>query len=165
MRLFLFGSISIALCACTTMSSKEMETRAYQILDFCLEQVVSMTGNAISAEADRAYLHVDKRYSWAIFSHGAVGTFGERSLDAKIVLSCGVLNGPPMRVVFMGVPLEYPLIDELGQEYVDSPEGAIEFLFKRKGEKFEYCCSQPFDEDNFYKHNPDFPWNPNLVGS
>lgn len=146
------------------MSFGKMETRAREVLELCLGEVKRVSGESLSVAADRAYVYVDKEGSWVIFSHGEIGSFGQAGQDSGVIYSCGVLNGPPAKAVFLGAPLKDALIDEPGREYFDTPEGTTEILFKREGEEFNYCCSQPFDEKNFDKHNPDFPWT-GQVGS
>lgn len=123
-----------------------------------------MTGEPLSSKADQAYLYADDRGYWIDFTHGSLGTFGERSLDHSVVISCAVLKEPNLKLVYLGGPMKDPLVQEPERDQFDSPEGATEVLFKREDGQFKYCCSQLFDERNLDKHNPNFPWEKGRVG-
>ncbi|WHI49938.1 hypothetical protein P3339_15960 [Microbulbifer sp. MLAF003] len=141
-----------------------MKAQYTQVLDYCLEEVEGLTGKPLSPKADQAYLYADGKGYWIDFTHGSLGTFGERSLDHSVVISCAVLKEPSLKLVYLGRPLKDPLLQEPEMDQFGSPEGATEVLFKREDGQFKYFRSQLFDEKNIEKHNPNFPWKKDRAG-
>lgn len=144
--------------ACAPPDSAGLKAQHEKVIGYCLSEVERLTGKPLSSKADRAYLQDDRTGYVVYFTHGTIGTFGERSLDYSVVMSCAALKEPRLKLVYLGKPQEDPLVQEPEEDQFDSPEGSIEVLFKRESGRFEYCCSQPFDEKNIEKNNPDFPW-------
>lgn len=149
--------------ACVYDGSASSRAQSISALDFCLQAASEFPEARISPEVDQAYVYMLEEGFWVYFTHGAMGTFGKRSHDYYVDLSCAVLTGPPLDLVHLGRPLEDAVVNEPRRNYFEDPEGTIEVLFRRNDESFEYCCSQTFNEANIYKSNPHFPWNRETV--
>lgn len=145
---------------CQNLAVKNTESSYENVLSYCLEEISKRTGAPLSPKADQAYLQYDKKGYFVAFTHGALGTFGKRSLDYSLVMGCAVVTEPKMKLVYLGQPMKDTLVEEPEMNQLETnPEGSTEILFIREDGKFKYCCSQPFDEKNIEKHNPNFPWN------
>ncbi|MDE0155658.1 MAG: hypothetical protein OXS28_08660 [Gammaproteobacteria bacterium] len=132
-------------------------TRGYKEISLCINEYTRLTGESISDEIDRVYLEVFKNLDGLLFTKGAVGTFGKRSPTYGARLSCAVKND---RVIYLEVPLRQLLIhdsnNDISKAYEEYHQGTvIELLYLRNNDRFEFCCSQPFNLDNIDKHNPD----------
>lgn len=88
------------------------------------------------------------------FTHGDVGTFGSRSPDYRVLLGCGAVYGSSLETLFLGEPMQDPLLDTPDRDYFVTPAGSTELRFVRTDSGFEYCCSQRFTRTNLVIHNP-----------
>ncbi|MBL4827097.1 MAG: hypothetical protein JKY66_05185 [Spongiibacteraceae bacterium] len=157
--LVLFSTVS-----CTSVISSSLQESGLEVIQHCISETEKYTNQAFSPQVDRAYVHVLKDGYWVIFMHGRLGTFGKIGANSKTIWSCAVLdNSDSLNIVFLGAPLTNDLVNKPSEIPNENEENITELLFNRVGDRFEYCCSQKFDEKNIDKHNPDFPWDKNKV--
>lgn len=131
--------------------------RGHDEIALCVAEYTRLAGESISDEIDRVYINVFKNLDGLSFTRGAVGTFGKRSPTYRSHVVCSVKNGEV--VDLQGSNWEI-LVNRSGSDiteaYKEYDEGTVmELLYLRIGDRFEFCCSQPFDEKNIDKHNPD----------
>ncbi|MCY4362923.1 MAG: hypothetical protein OXE42_12190 [Gammaproteobacteria bacterium] len=152
----------LMLCYCSQAvpggeAEDALSIRGYEELTLCVTEYKRLTGEPIADEIDRAYIDVFKNLDVVAFTEGAVGTFGKRSPTYRSHVVCAVKQG---EVVDLTAPLMQLWVDKSGDDISEAnkeyQEGTvIELLYLRDGDRFEFCCSQPFDEKNIDKHNPD----------
>lgn len=126
-------------------------------ITLCKAEYTRLTGSPIADEIDRVYIHVFNNLDGLLFTNGAVGTFDKRSPAYASWLSCAVKKG---EVVSLVEPFTRRLIHDsdnvISEAYKEYHEGTvIELLYLRVNDRFEFCCSQPFDVNNIDKRNPD----------
>ena len=104
---------------------------------------------------NQIYVDVFESGHSVAFTHGAVGTFGKRSLEYNSLWGCGITEG---KIVFLSNFKSVEIIDELRKyPFNDYTQDVKEYLFlKNESGVFEFCCVQNFDENNIDKHNPNF---------
>ncbi len=145
----------LLLTACT--NSDRSSTPSYNIdfvVSMCKEKIENETASVLSNGVDRVYVDSFKNGYSVSFSDGAVGTFGKRSEDVRSVWVCGVSQN---KVVYLSELDALPVIDQLeNYPYENYDEDVKEYLYLRRDEYFEFCCSQNFNVNNIKKHNPDF---------
>jgi len=148
-------------CASLDVADADAILGAESAIASCINKLEYLAKRPSLEQVDHIYIDVfTGGYTLSFFS-GALGSFGKIGLDSRTIWACGVSDN---KVVFLGAPLRDPLIDDMDRyDFENYDEDVIEILFKRVGNEFEYCCSQKFDEKNIYKHNPDPPWNENMV--
>jgi hypothetical protein len=134
------------LAACA--SAPSVSQQSLQAIHSCLGESREKTGRPLAGEADRAYVYARGGSWWIYFTHGDSGTFGHRSDDYRILLTCGVTRTSGLTVVFLGETMQDPIIDLPKRPYFVTPEGSTELMFRREEGAFQYCCSQPFDRHN-----------------
>jgi hypothetical protein len=140
--------------------AETVDAKGLEIIGICQKELKRIEGGPIDSDADQAYVYMDEIGALVNFTHGALGTFGDRSADYGVVLMCEVVAGSPPTVTFMGRPLKDPIVDVPGKTRSStSVVGTTEILFQRVNGDFRFCCSQPYDEGNLGKHNPNFPWH------
>jgi hypothetical protein len=149
---------SLAITGGDTENS--LPVKGKEAIKLCMMKYTALTGEAMPEEIDRVYIDVFQDSYSVAFVHGAVGTFEKRSLDYKSVLVCAVSDG---EIDLMEEPMKDALFKRPGydtfEDYEEYEKGSVtELLYKRVNGQFEYCCSQPFDEKNIDKNNPNFPW-------
>lgn len=147
------GSLLVAFCVSEPRSNIEKYSR--EAMEFCIDEAENLSTELLTPDYDRVYVYARARGAWLYFSHGDSGTFGDRSVDYNVLLVCAVQDGPPMNIVFMGQPLQDPVIDDPDRNNFVSPEESTEVLFRRENGSIEYCCSQQFDSTNILRNNPD----------
>jgi len=164
MRNHFLNLLLIAFCSsCANLDVVDSDAilEAESVIASCISKLEHLTKHSSMEQVDRIYVYVFEGGYLLSFSNGAIGTFGKRSLTLKTIWACGVSDN---KVVFLGAFFRDPLIDDMDRyDFENYDEDVTEILFKRVGDEFEYCCSQKFDEKNIDKHNPDFPWNENMV--
>lgn len=156
--LILFAVVLYGSSAVTGEKAENaLSMRGYEQITLCMTEYTRLAGKPIADEIDRVYIHVFKNLDGLLFTKGAVGTFGKRSPTYASWLGCAVKKG---EIVSLKEPFTRILVRDSGNEvskaYKEYHEGTvIELLYLRDGDRFEFCCSQPFDEKNIDKHNPD----------
>lgn len=134
------------LVAC--VATRSVPDQSLAAIHSCLDEKKARTGRPLAGAADRAYVYARGGSSWIYFTHGDSGTFGRRSDDYGILLTCGVTRASGLTVVFLGETMQDPIIDLPERRYFVTPEGSTELLFRREDGAFRYCCAQPFDRLN-----------------
>ncbi|HEX7061820.1 MAG TPA: hypothetical protein VF200_07595 [Woeseiaceae bacterium] len=134
------------LTACAAAPSAPQQS--FQAIRLCLGESKARTGRALAGDADRAYVYARGGSWWIYFTRGDSGTFGYRSDDYRILLTCGVTGTSGLTVVFLGETMQDPIIDLPKRPNFVTPEGSTELMFRRDNGAFQYCCSQPFDRHN-----------------
>jgi len=148
-------------CASLDVVDSDAILEAESVIASCINKLEHLAKHSSMEQVDHIYVYVFEEGYLLSFFKEAKGTFGKIGLDSRTIWACGVSDN---KVIFLGAPLRDPLIDDMDRyDFENYDEDVIEILFKRVGNEFEYCCSQKFDEKNIYKHNPDPPWNENMV--
>lgn len=142
--------------SCVGRSAENIKTQGQDAIALCTSQVRQSTSMSFPGQIDHAYVYILPKGYWVIFEHGPLGTFGKRDVDSRTVFSCGLTKRPALKVVFLGAPLEKPVLRTVAPGYFSTLQGATELMFKRANGKFQYCCSQKADVQNFLRHNPRF---------
>lgn len=137
---------SLLAASCTGPGPSRMEQYSREALELCTNEAEYRAIDLQGPVLDRVSLYALAETAWLYFSHGDAGTSDQRSADYRLLLVCGVENGPPMNIVFMGQLFEDPVIDEPGRDYFVSPAGTTEVLYERVNGRFEYCCSRQLEE-------------------
>lgn len=147
-KLPVIGAVAVLVACAATASAPQKGLAAIRS---CLREKAARTGQPLAGEADRAYVYARGGAWWIYFTHGDSGTFGRRSDDYRILLTCGVTSASGLRVVFLGETMRDPIIDLPQRDPFVTPEGSTELLFRRESGTFQYCCSQPFDRHNILR--------------
>lgn len=152
----------VGLCYCSLAvtggrTEDALSRRGYDEIALCVAEYTRLAGAPIPDGIDRVYIDVFKNIDMLAFTEGAVGTFGKRSATYRSHLVCTVKQG---EVLKLSAPFRLPWVDKAGDDiseaYKEYHEGTVvELLYLRVDDRFEFCCSQPFDEKNIDKHNPD----------
>lgn len=95
-----------------TGNAGEIDLRGSRDIEYCMGNLDAHASSQTLIEADQAYVYLSEKVDWVIFSKGAVGTFGKRSLSYKTVMSCAVSPGTPGEVIFLGAPLKDAIINQ-----------------------------------------------------
>lgn len=151
-RTFVALAVTIPLLSACATPPVQHQSRA--VIAACLDELEHRAGQALAPEADRAYVYANENHYWVYFTHGDLGTFGRRSPDYRVLLDCGAVYGSPPETLFLGEPMQDPLLDTPDRDYFVTPAGSIELRFIRTDSGFEYCCSQPFKRTNLFMNNP-----------
>lgn len=151
-----------ALASCAPYQvSDTVISEAKTAIDLCTRTLHKKAGSNSLADVDRVYVDAFQGGIDISFSHGAVGSFGERSRDQRSVWVCGVTFNQVVLLVGGGISSN-PLVGTYDSHSYDNYEATvIELLFLRDGDKFKFHQAQIFDEKNLLKHNPDL--NRNLI--
>src|SRR5262245_7274174 len=80
-------------------------------IDLCVGEYTRLSGRVLDPEVDRAYVLAGVGQLDVLLTRGEVGTFGKRSESYRAYLSCGVLSSDSIKIIFLGEPLQDPLID------------------------------------------------------
>lgn len=134
--------------AVTCASTRPLPEQGLRAIDRCLEEVHERGVRSPGADADRAYVYARSGTLWIYFTHGDSGTFGKRSGDYRILLTCAVATRSGPSVVFLGETMQEPIVDAPGRSAFVTAEGTTELMFERVQGTFRFCCSQPFDPAN-----------------
>lgn len=136
---FLFATTLFCLAGCSGFAySNESEAQVKSVILQCRLEIEKKTGNDLSREVDRIYVDEFKAGYTVSFSHGAVGTFGVRSVDQKSVWGCGVTDG---NIVFLGNLSSPALIDQLDKySFEDYTQDVKEYLYVREGDGLSFVA-------------------------
>ncbi len=138
---------------------KDLGSRA---ITLCLEKISQATDNPLSAKADRAdvYIHDDSKAISVQFTHGALGTFLKRDKHYALVMGCGILRKPWLRVVLLFRPLGDLVFYAPGADYLYLGKGvkithSVELWYARSNNKFNFMKMQKFSFKNLLRNNPE----------
>ena len=82
---------------CAMTDNNEVQTA----INFCLNKYQSESGDSPIADIDRVYIHKSNGYMNLMFTHGEMGTFGDRDDDYTSFISCGVKSDKDVEVVYI----------------------------------------------------------------
>lgn len=119
-------------------------------INLCLNKYQSETGVAPTTEIDRVYIHESDDFMNLIFTHGEMGTFGDRSDDYATFISCGVKSGKSVEVVFIQNEKFEEVYSKQGFELSNlSFEliGVVEYLYKENNGKYSFYATQVFNPE------------------
>lgn len=125
-------------------------------INFCLNKYQSESGVSPAADIDRVYIHKSNGYMNLIFTHGEMGTFGDRADDYSSFISCGVKSEGNIEVVFIQnekfeevyAKQDFDL-SNLSFELADIKE----YLFKLSNGKYIFYGKQDFNPDKINNLN------------
>lgn len=162
--LFILGLSLLSACPSRRakfINSNELRNEGSQALVLCLKKIRRVTNKPLSYEADRAYVYIDDNSNgiFVMFTHGGWGTFSKRSPRYYLVVGCGILRLPSMRVVTLDSPMRNSIFDAPGADYFyfgkgSKPTDSMELWYSRESSGFHFIAMQRFSMNNYYRNNP-----------
>lgn len=152
--------IPLCLFACkkNNVVDPMLLSTAEQSIRFCVNEYVRLSGNTLSDEVDKAYVHVSLNRFGVLFVRGEVGTFGKRTSNYKAYLNCDVVaSAGLLKIYYLGSFMSDPLIKDPDADTIDHnfyEKKVKELLYKRSGDKFIFVAGQNFVEPVFHSDMP-----------
>ena len=147
--LILMLALCLFACGEKNMAETDIFSTAERAVKLCVSEYTRLSGKALFSEVDTAYVHISANRFGVLFTHGEVGTFGERSQDYRAYLSCGVLASDDLNIYYMDSPMSVPLIENPESDSIDGDfyEGNVkELIYRRSGNEFTFVAAQDFVE-------------------
>lgn len=138
-----------ALSSCDSVAQDEVNGYSVSVIQksvaLCVQRYEERTGQSLSSDIDRAYVHVSLDRFGIFFTHGEVGSFGPRSRDYEYFFGCGVhVSSSQTDIYYLGKPEEDAIIDR-GMRTIDRGfygEQVEEAVFMRSGVGFVFKAKQ-----------------------
>ena len=125
-------------------------------INLCLNKYQSEAGETPATEIDRVYIHKSGTLMNLLFTHGEMGTFGNRSNDYASYISCGVKSEKRLEVVFIQNEKFEEVYSKRGFDLADLSfelSGVEEYLYKVSNGKYIYHGKQVFNPDKINNLN------------
>lgn len=155
MKYVIFSIVTFITSSCifsgNNMLGKDKVLGAYKAVEFCKNEYIHLSNKVFHKDIDRVYVLASNNKMDLLFTHGEVGTFGDRSDKYKSFLSCGVLNTEDFELYFLGEPLKDPLVLKPNVLQITESgytETLWDLLFLKKGSIFELAESKIFSTED-----------------
>ena len=125
-------------------------------INLCLNKYQSEAGATPATEIDRVYIHKSGAFMNLMFTHGEMGTFGDRSEDYTSFISCGVKSDKDVEVVYIQNKKFEEVYSKHGFDLADLSfelSGVEEYLYKVSNGKYIYHGKQDFNPDKINNLN------------
>lgn len=148
-KFLVFGLFPLVLLSCSLSEEDVIIKKSSDYLKQCEVFIESKTDEDVSSISDFSYIYFFEHGVIVTFTKGEVGSFFERDDDYKQLWACGFYKE---KLVYVSAPLAEPiLISENDENFEDYSSNVKELLFRKVGDKFEYCCQQLFNPEKFNK--------------